>query len=120
MYTRDVPKSGCKNTSAIGTPTYNTGNIKDLTIEEIEQGLEHVPTVEITKDAKNIVDWLVDTEIEPSKRQAREDVSGGAISINGDRVTDLDFAVDPTQHFDGKFVVVRKGKKNYFLAKVMD
>jgi len=47
-------------------------------------------------------------------------VSGGAISINGDRVTDLDFAVDPTQHFDGKFVVVRKGKKNYFLAKVMD
>ena len=30
MYTRDVPKSGCKNTSAIGTPTYNTGNIKDL------------------------------------------------------------------------------------------
>ena len=97
-----------------------SGNIKDLTIEEIEQGLEHVPTVEITKDAKNIVDWLVDTEIEPSKRQAREDVSGGAISINGDRVTDLDFAVDPTQHFDGKFVVVRKGKKNYFLAKVMD
>ena len=50
-----------------------------------------MPTVEITKDAKNIVDWLVDTEIEPSKRQAREDVSGGAISINGDRVTDLDF-----------------------------
>lgn len=29
-----------------------SGNIKDLTIEEIEQGLEHVPTVEITKDAK--------------------------------------------------------------------
>lgn len=73
-----------------------------------------MPTVEITKDAKNIVDWLVDTEIEPSKRQAREDVSGGAISINGDRVTDLDFAVDPTQHFDGKFVVVRKGRKITF------
>ena len=76
-----------------------------------------MPTVEITKDAKNIVDWLVDTEIEPSKRQAREDVSGGAISINGDRVTDLDFAVDPTQHFDGKFCCTER-KKNFL--KVMD
>ena len=79
-----------------------------------------MPTVEITKDAKNIVDWLVDTEIEPSKRQAREDVSGGAISINGDRVTDLNFVINPSDEFDGKFVVIRKGKKNYFLAKVID
>lgn len=79
-----------------------------------------MPTVEITKDAKNIVDWLVDTEIEPSKRQAREDVSGGAISINGDRVTDLDFAVDPTQHFDGKFVCCTEREEKLLLAKVMD
>ena len=79
-----------------------------------------MPNVEISSTPENIVELLVSTKIEPSKRQAREDVSNGAISINGDRVTDLDFAVDPTQHFDGKFVVVRKGKKNYFLAKVMD
>lgn len=97
-----------------------SGNIKDLTIEEIEQGFEHMPTVEVSNEEKNIVDWLVETEIEPSKRQAREDVSNGAISINGDRITDLDFAIVPSQHFDGKFVVVRKGKKNYFLAKVVN
>jgi tyrosyl-tRNA synthetase len=97
-----------------------SGNIKDLTLEEIEQGFEHVPTVEVSNDPKNIVEWLVETQIEPSKRQAREDVSNGAISINGDRVTDLDFAINPSQHFDGKFVVVRKGKKQYFLAKVMN
>ena len=35
MYTRDVPKSGCKNTSAIGTPTYNTGNISDLNVSNL-------------------------------------------------------------------------------------
>ena len=35
MYTRDVPKSGCKNTSAIGTPTYNTGIIKDLNVSNL-------------------------------------------------------------------------------------
>ncbi|KAF1297523.1 tyrosine--tRNA ligase [Enterococcus sp. JM4C] len=96
-----------------------SGNIKELTIEEIEQGFEHMPTVEVSAETKNIVEWLVDTKIEPSKRQAREDVSNGAISINGDRITDLDFAIDPSQQFDGKFVVVRKGKKKYFLAKVV-
>ncbi|HFK6067660.1 TPA: S4 domain-containing protein, partial [Enterococcus faecium] len=52
--------------------------------------------------------------------QAREDVSNGAISINGDRVTDLNFVINPSDEFDGKFVVIRKGKKNYFLAKVID
>ncbi|EOL41970.1 tyrosyl-tRNA synthetase 1 [Enterococcus phoeniculicola] len=97
-----------------------SGNIKELSIEEIEQGFEHMPTVEVSSETKNIVEWLVDNKIEPSKRQAREDVSNGAISINGDRVTDLDFAIVPSQHFDGKFVVVRKGKKNYFLAKVVN
>ena len=35
IYTRDVPKSGCKNTSAIGTPTYNTGNISDLNVSNL-------------------------------------------------------------------------------------
>ncbi|MGK0552269.1 tyrosine--tRNA ligase [Enterococcus faecalis] len=97
-----------------------SGNIKELSLEEIEQGFEHVPTVEVSSEPKNIIEWLVETQIEPSKRQAREDVSNGAISINGDRVTDLDFAINPSQHFDGKFVVVRKGKKQYFLAKVVN
>ena len=53
-------------------------------------------------------------KIEPSKRQAREDVSNGAISINGDRVTDLNFVINPSDEFDGKFVVIRKGKKITF------
>ena len=35
IYTRDVPRSGCKNTSAIGTPTYNIGNINDLNVSNL-------------------------------------------------------------------------------------
>lgn len=76
-----------------------------------------MPNVEISSTPENIVELLVSTKIEPSKRQAREDVSNGAISINGDRVTDLNFVINPSDEFDGKFVVIRKGKKNYFLAK---
>lgn len=97
-----------------------SGNIKDLNATEIEQGFGKMPTVEISNDPENIVELLVATKIEPSKRQAREDVSNGAISINGDRITDLNFVVTPSDHFEGRFVVIRKGKKKYFLAKVLN
>lgn len=97
-----------------------SGNIKELNAEEIAQGFGKMPNVEISSTPENIVELLVSTKIEPSKRQAREDVSNGAISINGDRVTNLNFVINPSDEFDGKFVVIRKGKKNYFLAKVID
>lgn len=97
-----------------------SGNIKELNAEEMAQGFGKMPNVEISSTPENIVELLVSTKIEPSKRQAREDVSNGAISINGDRVTDLNFVINPSDEFDGKFVVIRKGKKNYFLAKVID
>lgn len=95
-------------------------NIKNLNVNEIAQGFGKMPNVEISSTPKNIVELLVSTKIEPSKRQAREDVSNGAICINGDRVTDLNFVINPSDEFDGKFVLIRKGKKHYFLAKVVD
>lgn len=95
-----------------------SGEVKDLTAEEIEQGFKNMPTVEIEATPKNLVDFLVETGIEKSKRQAREDISNGAIYLNGERVTDLEFIVDPAANFDGRFVIVRRGKKRYFLARV--
>lgn len=41
------------------------------------------------------------------------------LSINGDRVTDLNFVINPSDEFDGKFVVIRKVRK-LLLAKVID
>ncbi|MGX4763860.1 tyrosine--tRNA ligase [Holzapfeliella sp. JNUCC 72] len=96
-----------------------SGNIQDLTVSEIEQGFKNMPEATISKEKRNILDFLVDdTKIEPSRRQAREDVKNGAIYINGERQQELDFEVDPTSHFDGKFVIVRKGKKKYTLVHV--
>ncbi|KRN89132.1 tyrosine--tRNA ligase [Ligilactobacillus ceti] len=95
-----------------------SGEIKDLNVEEIEQGFKQMPTFEIAKDPENIVELLVATGIESSKRQAREDVTNGAISINGEKVRDVAAIVDPSEAFDGKYVVVRRGRKKYFLLKV--
>ncbi|PWF99699.1 tyrosine--tRNA ligase [Levilactobacillus bambusae] len=96
-----------------------SGNVKELTASEIEQGFKDMPAVETTADQRNIVEFLVDdTQIEPSRRQAREDVKNGAIRINGDKVTDIDAEIDPQSAFDGKFVIVRRGKKRYFLVRI--
>ena len=96
-----------------------SGNVKDLTVKEIEQGLQNMPSFNTTNKAKNIVDWLVEINCEPSKRQAREDVINGAININGEKVTDINFLVNPNSAFEGKYMIIRKGKRNYFLVKVL-
>jgi tyrosyl-tRNA synthetase len=95
-----------------------SGNIKDLSVAQIEQGLKSAPSATAGSEVKNIVDFLVDTKIEPSKRQAREDVKNGAIYVNGDRQQSLDFEVDPGAAFDGKYVIIRKGKRKYTLVHV--
>ncbi|AFR99779.1 tyrosine--tRNA ligase [Lentilactobacillus buchneri] len=96
-----------------------SGNVADLTTTEIEQGFKNMPSVEVSSEPLNIVQWLVDaTKIEKSRRQAREDITNGAIRINGERIEDVDYEINPAKKFDGKFVIVRRGKKKYFLARV--
>ena len=95
------------------------GDIRELSVPELEQAFNNVPSIDVSSSPANIVDWLTDNGIEPSKRQAREDVANGAMWINGERVTDLNALVEPSANFDGKYIVVRKGKKKYFLAKVI-
>ena len=56
--------------------------------------------------------------VDKSKRQAREDVTNGAITVNGVKVTDVETEINPADNFDGKYVIVRRGKKKHFLAKV--
>ncbi|EOP48180.1 tyrosyl-tRNA synthetase 2 [Bacillus cereus VDM053] len=95
-----------------------SGDIKSLTADEIEQGFKEMPTFESSKEKKNIVEWLVDLGIEPSRRQAREDINNGAISMNGEKVTDVATDVTVENSFDGRFIIIRKGKKNYSLVKL--
>ena len=93
-----------------------TGNVQQLTADEIEQGFKNMPTFESSQESQNLATWLVDLGIEPSRRQSREDIQNGAISINGEKVTDLEFEWTKEQSFEERFVIVRRGKKKYFLV----
>lgn len=95
-----------------------TGDVQQLNADEIEQGFKNMPTFESEKVEQNLATWLVDLGIEPSRRQSREDIQNGAISINGEKITDLEHVWTPDQSFEGRFVLVRRGKKKYFLVKL--
>ncbi|MBZ6013645.1 tyrosine--tRNA ligase [Leuconostoc gelidum subsp. gelidum] len=95
-----------------------SGDVATLSAAQIADAFGGVPSFDITAESKNIIDFLVDGGVDQSKRQAREDVNNGAITINGEKVTDVATEISPSTHYDGKFVLVRRGKKKYFLGKV--
>ena len=94
-----------------------SGNIKQLTGNEILEGFKDVPSTKIEEADIHLVDLLIEAKIAPSKRQAREDITNGAIYINGERVQDLDKVISNEDKIDGQFTVVRRGKKKYFLIR---
>ncbi|WP_391558791.1 tyrosine--tRNA ligase [Robertmurraya sp.] len=95
-----------------------SGDIQSLTGSEIKQGFKDVPSFTYEQGSSlNIVELLVNSGIVQSKRQAREDVTNGAISVNGVRVNELEYTLDEKDRIDGEFTVIRRGKKKYFLIK---
>lgn len=93
-----------------------SGNVKELTKDEIEQGFKDVPAYETEKADVNLVDLLVDAKISSSKRQAREDINNGAIYINGERNQDVKHIVTAADRLEDTFTVIRRGRRKYFLV----
>ena len=92
-----------------------SGDIKSLDEDELKAALSGVETSTISEEV-NIVDMLVNTGILSSKREAREFLSNGSISLNGDRITDLELTIKKDTCLYDKYLVVRRGKKKYHLV----
>ncbi len=108
-------KDGLKTAIKI-TETLFKGDIRELSVEELEQGLADVPRFHV-KDGSLLIDVLTESKIAQSKREAREWISAGSIQVNGDKKTDLETTMDRFSAFDGKFVIIKRGKKNYYLGE---
>ncbi|MBQ7104461.1 MAG: tyrosine--tRNA ligase [Bacilli bacterium] len=100
------------------TESLFSGNIKELNVKEIENAFKDVPNFDISED-KNLVDLLVEAKICSSKREAREFVSNNSISVNGDKINDLEFMVTKSTTIGDKYIVIRRGKKQYYLIKYL-
>ena len=80
-----------------GVPQFNVSH------EELEKGI-------------NVIDLLAEKcEVFPSKGEARRTIAGGGVSINKAKLESADLRIDTSQLISGKYLLVQKGKKNYFL-----
>ena len=89
--------------------------IWSLKADEIISSIKDVPRFDVS-DNTNLIDLLVDNKIVSSKREAREMISGGAISINNTKCTDLDKVITKSDAIEEKVLLIKKGKKNYYLG----
>ena len=92
-----------------------SGEVKNLTKDEILIGFKGVPTFEFNEG--NLVDILVNNNICTSKREAREFINNGAITVNGEKILE-DKLITQDMTIDNSILVVRKGKKKYYLGKI--
>jgi len=93
------------------------GNIKELKIDEILLGFKDVPNFEIEDNLK-IIDILVDNKIVSSRREAREFLNNGAITINGETIKDEEYNLSKKEAIDNKLFVIKRGKKKNYLVLV--
>lgn len=89
----------------------------DLTSNEIKElfSTEEVKEIELNK---TLTDLLIDMKVASSKREAREFINGNAISINGVKETNPELIIDSKFLLDNTYIIIKRGKKAYYLAKV--
>ena len=96
--------------------------LKSLDEKTFLQVFEGVATFEVPASTlpSGIIDLLsVATGIFPSKGECRKMIQSGGVSINKDKVTDINAVITDEHVIDGKYILAQKGKKNYFIIKVI-
>jgi tyrosyl-tRNA synthetase len=92
---------------------------ESLSIEDLE-GMEGVVKSNFPKEkimtGIDIVSFLADTNIFDSKGNARKIIQGGGVSVNRKKVDAIDFKIDSSLLLHDKYILVQKGKKNYYLV----
>ena len=95
-------------------------NIRDLTETELLASLDGVPQFNVERNkiisGMDAVSFLAESGIFPSKGEARKTIQGGGISINKEKLTDPALLVDAKLFLAGKYILIQKGKKNYYLV----
>ena len=92
-----------------------SGDIRSFNSKDVEVAFKGLTPFEISEDF-SIVDLLVNSKICSSKREAREFINNGLITLNGEKITDLEYVLTKDKCIDKKYVVIRRGKKKYFIG----
>lgn len=98
------------------TETLFKGNIKELSADELKEGLHSAPKA-LIEDGILLIDALVKVGACKSKREARDLINQGSIQVNGDKQTSLETTLNKDVAYNQEFSIIKKGKKNYFICE---
>ncbi len=99
------------------------GEISGLNAADIEEIFAEVPSASLEKTRLDgaglpVIDLLVDSGLAKSRGEARRSIEEGGISVNNQRVSDVSRVVALSEAIDGRFLILRKGRKNYYLVRI--
>ena len=103
----------CKLASSLFNNEFT--NLNKEEIEELFSGEE----IKEVNSNQNLVDLLISMNIASSKRESREFINGNAISINGNKINDVEKIIDESFFIDNTYIIIKRGKKNYYLGKLV-
>ncbi len=94
--------------------------LRSLNEKQLLEVMDGVPQVAATKDSLveglDVLAFLAESGVFPSKGEARKMVQGGGVSINKEKVTAIDHKLTAEHLLNGKYMLVQRGKSNYTLA----
>jgi tyrosyl-tRNA synthetase len=100
------------------------GEIAGLGANEIADVFSDVPSSELARgglegEGTGVLDLFADAGVCKSRGEARRSVEGGGLSINNVRVEAVEAVVTMADAIEGRFLILRKGKKNYHMVRIV-
>lgn len=92
-----------------------SNDISKLSKQEIEEGFKGFPVNKINTDS--LLQLVIDIGAASSKREAREFITSGAVTVNGEKQTDIEAKIDESMFIEGTYMIIKRGKKNYYLCQ---
>ncbi len=99
------------------------GSLDGLTGSDIQEIFADVQSTKLSRtdfegEGKMMIDLLVDCGVAKSKGEARRSIQEGGINLNNNRVIQIDYRIQVDALIDNRYLILRKGRKNYHLLKV--
>ena len=91
------------------------GDVKNLSLKEIELGFKGVPHISL-KENEILIDMLINNQICNSRREVREFLNAGSITLNGEKVSDENMVITKDLAIEEKVIVIRRGKKKNYIG----
>lgn len=98
------------------TEVFFSGHWDALSEAEMALALSDAPTMELSEDAL-LIDVLAQGKVVVSKREARDLINAGSISVNSKKASGLETMITQGEAYFNRYTVIRKGKKTYFVVK---